>query len=70
MTMTAWIEATSGGVISVLERRFRPSGEITMPVIAIRRETYTTPLLPGFELPLKELFAAADAYAGSGSDDD
>jgi Uma2 family endonuclease len=33
-------------------------------------QRYTTPLLPGFELPLSELFAAADAYAEFDEDDD
>ena len=27
-------------------------------------ETYSTPLLPGFELPLAKLLAASDKYAG------
>jgi len=34
------------------------------------KQTYTTPLLPGFELPLAKLLEVADAYAGEGDDDD
>lgn len=38
--------------------------------IVREKQTYTTPLLPGFELPLAKLLAVADAYAGEGEDDD
>jgi hypothetical protein len=30
--------------------------------VVTEHETYTTPLLPGFELPLARLFAAADDW--------
>jgi Uma2 family endonuclease len=38
---------------------FRPSAE---PLIITEEQLFTTPLLPGFELPLKKLFAASDRY--------
>jgi len=44
-------------------------GKIKSRVVR-EKQTYTTPLLPGFELPLAKLLAAADAYAGLDSDDD
>jgi Uma2 family endonuclease len=33
-------------------------------------EVYTTPLLPGFELPVAKLLAAADEFAGANDDED
>jgi len=38
---------------------FTPAGE----VVVNAEETYRTPLLPGFELPLAQLLAAADRYS-------
>jgi Uma2 family endonuclease len=44
---------------------FSPSVEPPERVVA-ESGTYTTPLLPGFELPLKKLFELADQYADEG----
>jgi hypothetical protein len=41
--------AVRGGVAQVTE------------IVITKRETYTTSLLPGFELPLAQLLAVADA---------
>jgi Uma2 family endonuclease len=39
----------------------RPTGQVEQ--VVSEREIYRTPLLPGFELPLAELMAAADQWA-------
>jgi Uma2 family endonuclease len=40
----------------------RNSPEATIQMIILEGEVYRTPLLPGFELPLSRLLAAADAW--------
>jgi Uma2 family endonuclease len=40
------------------------------PRVIRPKQTYTTPLLPGFELPLAKLLAVSDAYAGAGDDEE
>jgi Uma2 family endonuclease len=46
----------------------RVAGKIKSRVLR-EKQTLTTPLLPGFELPLAKLFAAADACADAGDED-
>jgi Uma2 family endonuclease len=46
----------------------RVAGKIKSRVLR-KKQTLTTPLLPGFELPLARLFAAADACADAGDED-
>jgi Uma2 family endonuclease len=51
-------------VIDRFRRRmsvFRPGAE---PLELAETETYRPPLMPGFELPLPKLFAAADRFPG------
>ena len=45
------------------------SGKIKSRVVR-EKQTYSTPRLPGFELPLAKLLTVADAYAGPDDDED
>ncbi len=47
----------------------RRKGKKFVDVVIREKDVYTTPLLPGFELPLKMLLAVADALARAASDD-
>jgi hypothetical protein len=41
---------------------YRNSPQQSIEVIVTEQETYQTPLLPGFELPLLRLLAVADRW--------
>jgi hypothetical protein len=53
-----WIVDRFQRIMTIIRRR----GKRIEEIIIREGETYTTPLLPGFELPLAQLLAVADAY--------
>lgn len=53
-----WVIDRFERILTVFARRVSPSGER----VVAENEVYSTELLPGFELPLARLLAAADAW--------
>jgi Uma2 family endonuclease len=53
-----WVIDRFQRTLTVYGRQVSPSGER----VVAENETYSTPLLPGSELPLAQLFAAADDW--------